>query len=157
MIGVAQVAGDEPVALVVDDPFDDVVLLPSVTAERQREETPGAIAGRVLLPGKGDDPLVLGLNGRVGTGAPGNELVQLEREYRPARGRVKNLAARDKGGAQGRRGVVWAGAGCLGELCGDALVSAEGAWLGAYERPSRSATPIVDSTQRVSGSAANMS
>ena len=41
MVGVAQVAGDEPVALVVDDPFDDVVLLPAVTAERQRVEAPG--------------------------------------------------------------------------------------------------------------------
>ena len=44
MIGVAQVAGDEPVAFVVDDPFDDVVLLPAVAAERQR--VAGAGRGR---------------------------------------------------------------------------------------------------------------
>ena len=41
IVGVAEVAGDEPVALVVDDPFDDVVLLAAVPAERQRVEPPG--------------------------------------------------------------------------------------------------------------------
>ena len=59
--------------------------------------------------------------------------MQLEGEYRPAGGRVEDLTTGDEGGAEGLCGVAWAGAGCLGELCGDALVPAEGAWLSAYQ------------------------
>ena len=111
IIGVAEVAGDEPVALVVDDTLNDVILLAAVAAERQRVQAPGSVTGRVLLPGEGNDPVVLRLNGCVGAGAPGDELVQLECEYRSAGGRVEDLTTGDEGGAERFCGDAWAGSG----------------------------------------------
>ena len=99
VVGVAEVACHEPIALFVAHPLDDEVLLPAVPAERQRVETLGAIPRGILLLGEGDDAFVLGLDGRVRARSPRDELVQLEREQRSTGRRVEDLAAGDERGA----------------------------------------------------------